>query len=406
MEPVIFGTVGLGNYAGGACRLLEADATRSDAAVRLAAVCEPDPRLHADRIAELRGRGVSVLERYEDLLQQDIEALWLPLPIALHRPFTEQALAAGKAVLCEKPAAGSVQDVDAMIRARDRVGGTVCIGFQDAYLPQAMRMKRLLRDGAIGRIESATLIACWPRGDRYYGRSRWAGAVAQGDTWVLDSPAGNAVAHYIHLGLFLLGGTPESAAEPAAVEAELYRARPIENYDTASLRVTLADGTPFLILLTHACAEQVDTRLEFQGTAGQAAFLPERECRVTAADGSVRMHEACPDARAEMVRRFARQVRGEPSEAGVATLETARAHVVVVNGASEASAVLDVPEDAVRHATSIYQDQVRAIAGIEAAMEACAVRRQMLHESGQVTWSRPAGRCDVRGYRLFRGPRE
>jgi predicted dehydrogenase len=411
MDRIAIASVGLGNYAAGAARLLEAEAARPDGLVRFAGVCEPDHGLHARRIAELRARGVPVHRELDALLAEDFAAIWLPLPIALHRPFTERALAAGRAVLCEKPAAGCVDDVDAMIAARNRAGRPVCIGFQDAYLPQIERLKRALAEGVIGAVRSASLVACWPRGDAYYARSGWAGRLRQGEAWVLDSPACNAVAHYIHLALFLLGGRDGgaadalvSAAAPLAVEAELYRARAIENYDTACLRVAVEPGVPFLVLLTHAASRLVEARIELRGERGLAVVVPESEYRVTGPGGEVLLSEPLPDGRATMVRRFARHVAGEPAEGGLATLETARTHVLVVNGASEAAAVADVPESAVVRAINAQGDSVRAIAGIEEVFGACAAAGRMLHESGLVPWSRPGGRRDLRGYRHFAGP--
>src|SRR5829696_1805709 len=84
----------------------------------------------------------SASRSYAELLDLPIDAVWLPLPIHLHRPYTERALAAGKAVLCEKPAAGCVDDVDAMIAARDASGRGVLIGFQDVYQPCVIQLKR------------------------------------------------------------------------------------------------------------------------------------------------------------------------------------------------------------------------------------------------------------------------
>ena len=92
-------------------------------------------------------RAFPVFARWEDLLAHPAEAVWLPLPIPLHRPYTEQALAAGKAVLCEKPAAGCVQDLDAMQDAQSRAGLPVAIGFQDIYEPTTLALKRALLDG-------------------------------------------------------------------------------------------------------------------------------------------------------------------------------------------------------------------------------------------------------------------
>jgi hypothetical protein len=42
--------------------------------------------------------------------------------------------------------------------------------------------------------------------------------------------------------------------------------------------------------------------------------------------------------------------------------------------------------------------------GLEAAFNAAAAKNQMLHESGLLKWTKPAGRKDLRGYRHFAGP--
>ena len=56
--------------------------------------------------------------------------------------------------------------------------------------------------------------------------------------WVMDSPAANALSHFLQLPLYLLGPSMNQAATPVKVEAELYRANSIENYDTCSIRAT------------------------------------------------------------------------------------------------------------------------------------------------------------------------
>ena len=108
----------------------------------------------------------------------------------------------------------------------------------------------------------------------------------------------------------------------------------------------------------------------------------------------------------QLLERFARLVRGidDPTR-GVGTFEMARAHAIVVNAASEATAVVDVPQ-------SMSQDRespphlVRAIDGVEEAFVACADSMQMLHESGRLAFTRPAGAMDVVGYSHFKGPRQ
>src|SRR5690606_38131700 len=104
---------------------------------------------------------------------------------------------------------------------------------------------------------------CWPRGSSYFSRSNWAGRIRVGDTWVLDSPANNAIAHHVNLPLFLLGPSLETSATPESVYAELYRAADIENFDTCSLRVQIAGNATLLVNFTHACVQNLGPVVTF-----------------------------------------------------------------------------------------------------------------------------------------------
>ena len=73
---------------------------------------------------------------------------------------------------------------------------------------------------------------------------------------MLDSPVNNATAHYLHNMFYLLGKSPQASAMPVTVEAELYRANDIENYDTAAIRAIVECGTEVLFYTTHATPER------------------------------------------------------------------------------------------------------------------------------------------------------
>lgn len=405
-SPVVFGSAGLGGYAGSICNLLERAA--GDAAfsppVRLAAVCEPDHVTHAARIAELRAKGVRVHQHIDGLLaEREVEAVWLPLPIDLHRPFTEKALAAGKAVMCEKPAAGAIDDLFAMIAARDRAKLPAAIGYQDVYDPTTLPLKRRILRGDLGRVTHATVRACWPRNQTYYNRANWAGRFKRNGAWVMDSPPNNALAHYLNIPLFLLGPDETSSAIPVAVEAELYRVNPIENFDTVSMRLTLPGGVTLLVLFTHACQVTHHPVVTIHGARG-TAVRTNSDITLTI-DGKTDAVKRPADTQAHMLSRFAKFVRGTPDDgAAVATFEVASAQLIAVNGASEATPIHQV--GAPHTVTTVLADApLQAIVGIEDAFLACAAENRMLHESKRVAWSRPAGSRNLVGYRHFAGPK-
>lgn len=404
-QPLIMGVAGMGGFAAAVTNLVLSKGPEASPAVELAAVCDPAPDSHGDRASELRGRGVAIYDSYEALLAHPgIEAVWLPVPIDLHRPFTEQALAAGKAVMVEKPVAGSVDDLDAMIAARDQAGLPVAVGFQDIYDPANLTLKRRVLGGEFGAIRQATLTACWPRNGIYFGRCDWAGRYKRNGVWVMDSPANNALAHFINLALFLLGPSEWESVQPQHVEAELYRAAPIENYDTIAMRLTVEGGASLLVFLTHACADTHHPVLLLEGASGQVVWTTDCKAAAARLGAGVEVTTASEGRHGNMVQRFARLVRGiEDHDATIATLESARCHTIVVNGASAATPVYPVPAEATVEAP-LNGGTVRAIRGIEDVFFKCADRRMMLHESGLLPFTQAPGSLDLRGYDHFAGP--
>lgn len=406
-KPVVLGVAGLGGYAASVIRTVLETGDTSTPAVKIAAVGDPAVKQHGEFVAELRGRGIQVFDDFDKVLAlPEVDAVWLPLPIPLHRPFMEKALAAGKAVMCEKPAAGSIDDVDAMIAARDKAGLPVAIGFQDVYDPTTVPLKRRLLEGVVGKIKRVSIYGCWPRSTRYFTRSNWAGALKRGGAWVLDSPAQNAMAHYINISLFLLGSQLEHAAHPIAVEAELYRANQIENYDTVSMRAELDDGVSLLVLYTHACHETEGPVIRIEGEKG-TVIRENSQIIIEAAGGSEVIPRDHESTRVSMVHRFGQLVRGiDNPDIAVASLEVARQHTLLVNGISEATPIHTIdPQYIDIRAEPGHEDSVfHSVPGINEALRSCARTHQMLHESGRLAFTQPAGRRDLQDYRHFAGP--
>ncbi|HEX7398812.1 MAG TPA: Gfo/Idh/MocA family oxidoreductase [Candidatus Limnocylindrales bacterium] len=93
-------------------------------------------------------------DSYDSLLSSpDVDVVYVALPNHLHAEWTIRALAAGKHVLCEKPLALSVGDVDAIADASARAGRLAVEGFMYLHHPQVLRAIELARGGALGRLE-------------------------------------------------------------------------------------------------------------------------------------------------------------------------------------------------------------------------------------------------------------
>ena len=90
---------------------------------------------------------------YEALLADpEIDVVYIPLPNHLHAEWTIKAARAGKHVLCEKPLALTVEDVDAMTAACREAGVVLAEAFMYRHHPQTLKVKELLDAGAIGTL--------------------------------------------------------------------------------------------------------------------------------------------------------------------------------------------------------------------------------------------------------------
>jgi predicted dehydrogenase len=90
---------------------------------------------------------------YEALLADpEIDVVYIPLPNHAHAEWAIRAARAGKHVLCEKPLALSVSEVDAMEAAAREAGVVLAEGFTYRHHPQTLKAKELVDSGAIGDV--------------------------------------------------------------------------------------------------------------------------------------------------------------------------------------------------------------------------------------------------------------
>ena len=255
MEPLRFAVVGLGGY--GLVHIKAVDWLAAGGLGRLVGVIalESDRKQRPQLAGELLARGCTLYDTVGRFLSEGAgtaDVLTVPIGIGMHVPVSIDAMRAGLHVYCEKPVAATVQEVDALIAAKNETGRTVAVGFQHIYSYSIQQLKSRICGGELGKVRSLSLMCGWPRSETYYGRNEWTGKLRVGEEWILDSPANNAHAHYLMNALYLCSPEAGKADSPAEIRAELFRANRIGGPDTVLLRFTTTGGSSVFVILTHA----------------------------------------------------------------------------------------------------------------------------------------------------------
>jgi predicted dehydrogenase len=90
---------------------------------------------------------------YDDLLASGgIDAVYISLPNHLHTEWSIRAMEAGVHVLCEKPLALSVKEVDLLRETSQRTGRVVAEAFMYRHHPQTKLVGEWVRSGRLGEI--------------------------------------------------------------------------------------------------------------------------------------------------------------------------------------------------------------------------------------------------------------
>jgi predicted dehydrogenase len=91
---------------------------------------------------------------YEALLEDpEIDLIYNSLPNHLHAEWSIKAMRAGKHVLCEKPLALTLADVDSMRAEAQQSGKVLAEAFMYRHHPQTLAVQKLVEDGELGRLQ-------------------------------------------------------------------------------------------------------------------------------------------------------------------------------------------------------------------------------------------------------------
>jgi len=398
-KPVSIVLVGIGGMGAVYLAALLENAGKRD--FHLAGAVDPQPQ-RCPQLSELRASNVPIFARLEEFYERHrADLAIISSPIHFHCDHTCLALSRESDVLCEKPAAATVQEVARMREAERAAGRWVAVGFQWSFSTAIQALKNDLRAGMYGRPFRLKCLYLWPRNEAYYRRNDWAGKLKDAEgRWILDSPANNAMAHDLHNMFYVLGPERETAARPVRVEAELCRAHEIENFDTAALRCLTADGVEILFYVSHAASIDTGPVFSYEFERG-IIKCSGRDTDIKGLSPAGEKNYGSPDR--EPLRKMWEAIdsvngRGVPA----CGLEAALGQVLAVNGAHDS-----IPEIPRFPGTMVVskgepEDREVTVAGLTEVFKESYRKNALPSELG-VSWSRKGRLVSLTDYVYFPG---
>lgn len=230
---------------------------------RVIAICDIDEARRmrlADEVAIPRQTA-----SFDELLDvADLDIVDICTPPALHCAQVLAALEAGKEVVCEKPLACSLAEIDRMIAAERHARGRILPVYQYRFGNGVQKAKRIVDAGIAGKPYLATVETAWKRGADYYA-TEWRGRLDGARGGVLLSQA----IHAHDLLTYLLGPVASVFARTAT------RVNPVEVEDCAVASLLMANGALAALSATLGSQkEKSRLRLCFENVTFGSAQTP------------------------------------------------------------------------------------------------------------------------------------
>lgn len=388
--------VGINGYAKGYLKLMLQNAAEHGAVI--AGIADPTASA-SEFYPEITARSIPVYNSMDEFYgHSSADLAVISTPIQLHSPHLQTALENGSNVLCEKPLCSTIDEALQMQQVADSSKLFTAIGFNWSFSSTIQQIKKDVLDGLYGAPKRMKSIVFWPRAKSYYDRCNWAGKQKHpGGAWVLDSPLSNATSHFLHNMLYVCGDSVSAAADPLTVEAELYRANPIDNFDTAMVRVVAKGGVEICFYTTHAVNFSMNplSYYEFEnGTISHCGYGTDFTGRLS--DGTVKRYGTDPFLNSHDNKLWQCidlcRTGGKP----VCDVKTATALTKVVNGAQlSCRTITGFEEQMISVEEREDGDQLRYVPDLQQFMFHCYDSAVLPSQTGMFDWAASGEVVDI-----------
>ena len=203
--------------------------------------------------------GTAFFADYKRMLASaNIDVVSICTPSGLHSEMAVAAAKAGVHILCEKPMAITVPQINAMIEAVDKAGVKMEVIFQRRTYPTTQRVREAVQAGILGQMTLGDAYLKYYRSPAYYKSADWRA------TWALDGGGAlmNQGVHGIDVLAWVMGDVESVYAKAEA------KVRDIEVEDTCVALVTFANGAFGVIEGTTSSNPGESTTFHFHGDKG------------------------------------------------------------------------------------------------------------------------------------------
>ena len=202
-----------------------------------------------------------------------IEAVWIATPPASHASLLRAASKSKKAIFCEKPLSPDMEEAAQLVAELEGYDKPVFLGFNRRFDPSHARLKQLIDEGAVGKIEMVVITSRDPGPPPV--------------DYMRATPGGifyDSMIHDFDIARWLIGAEPTElyATATANLGPDV---NPDKEYDAATTLMKLPGGAICQLICSRRATFGYDQRIEVFGSKGMATSTNHNETQVVLANG-------------------------------------------------------------------------------------------------------------------------